>query len=350
MNRDNHKRSWWSEITALLCKPVDNRFSITKYESGQLLLVGDTVQVSRRLLPPITGTIVELDKHRHLDNFTVDAAYVVIKNKRYRICPRRITVQQRETSFLRYRAPLDLEATDLFLSGKYDLVPGIIDAHFSDAVFLSATDPSSDQIRPLLEAVLAKADNLIENRHLLNPNFLSSDLVMLLQCRAYASALLGDGLRREDLQQAVAIVEQISNATDPPYWTGDYQDRYLSAARMCIIAGDMDRARKLLQSKRSFSKHKDQRRLLKKLTRKSTLPSKDAELKSQCLAYLAFVSHPRASDAAFFYAAFWGRLEWSAIIGKLLLDPENEIDWHAVVARMFRQKEEALQRSLEKIC
>lgn len=136
------------------------------------------------------------------------------------------------------------------------------------------------------------------------------------------------------LVDAAHVLEAYCADVGGGHWDGFYQDLHLSAVRMAMIAGDLEFARELLKSERSFRWHKDQRDLLKKLIRKSVRPATDADLVRRCHAFLDFIRRPHVSQCVSFMS-LWTDLEWAIIVEKFVNERELP-DWRTVVTQLYR--------------
>jgi len=324
-----------SRLSSAFCKPVDNSFSLDRYIDGSLIMVGDRARLSRRLLPDIDYTVTALNKHRHIDNFETYSATVERRNTLRNACLSRLSLIERRKHYREHWLRIfDGDASRWTTDRLKELA--LISADFREAcVYLAFDQPVMAE--RILVSIVNRVDSLQEasSKDRLTPSRLL-EYPTLLQDRVYAAALLGENFDRSVLIASAEMLQKQCDETGPNYWGAWEQDKYLSAVRAAIISGELDYARTLLKSKRSFSRHKDQRGLLKKLVRRSISPSDDPELAELCHYYLDFVRRPHASNHSLFSGGLeW--LEWAVIVNKYFRANGNgEIDWRGVVKEVLR--------------
>ncbi|WNG47962.1 hypothetical protein F0U60_30335 [Archangium minus] len=91
------------------------------------------------------------------------------------------------------------------------------------------------------------------------------NLARLLRTQAYISALLAEKVSFDAglLRRAADMNEEWCRAYSGRQWDSQVQAYYLAAVRLCLIAGDLGRARELLTTKKSFKWHEEEHRLWK---------------------------------------------------------------------------------------
>jgi hypothetical protein len=90
---------------------------------------------------------------------------------------------------------------------------------------------------------------------------------------AYAAAFLGDSLDTHLLTKAAADYEEWSSGYATKDWDAQAEANLLSAARMWMILGDVDRASGLLTGRRKFKSHPHEGALLASLVHKGAMVS-----------------------------------------------------------------------------
>ena len=333
MPTKRYKRDFLSQYISLFSKTVDNEFSLDKYLSGELLLVGDTVSVTRRMQRRAHGEIVELEYA--WKSFRLAAAQVAIGGKIYRVGPARLThIKRRESWRDHWKAVLG-DADHYLETLRGDPAEQVANGHnqdFEHGVYqLAAADPWGLADR-FFERTIIKADLTVQSaRHVPTDVHRAT---RALRSKVCASAFLRSPVDADTLLDVSRRLEAYCATVGGGHWDAFHQDLYLGAVRAAILADDLERAHELMKSTRSFRWHKDQRDLLKKLTRKSVRPSKDPDLVSRCHAFLEFVRQPHRSQCVSFIGS-WTEIEWAIIVEKLLRDGERP-DWPGVITHLYR--------------
>ena len=329
-----------NRASSVLCKPVDGAFTLDGFIDGSLIMVGDKVRVRRRMLPDFEGTVVVLNTHRYIDNFETDSA-VVEKGGSFRsVCLGRIAHIQRRAEYRDHWIAIHevgrLDEDDAHWSSDRLKETTLTASDFHTACVYLAHGRASTAMT-LLQSIVARVD-------VLRASAAKDELTRvqmrqfprLLKLRVYANVLIGEPFDAVQLCDAARMIEERSGKIEPFDWGGSEQDEYLAAGRAAVIAGCLDYARELLKSTRSFSKHKDQRALLKKLVRKSVAPAEDQSLADRCRHYLDFVRRPHTSNHALFSGNMeW--LEWALVVEKFFSDrPSEPLDWRQTVRNVLR--------------
>ena len=342
------KQSILSLVTSLFCKSTDNSFSLDKYANGSVFLKDDIVSISSFLPHKRTGVVITINKHRYVDKFITYSVEVDIKGKTHRICPRRLHVRDRRESYAEHWKSIYgddiyskqyLEENNLKLKErmKKHFVPDMETLHDPEKIFdngLGILSAGGDKTLAMsyFKHVLTSSAHILDNEnHCLSSYQWTLSAQHVLSVRAYAQALSGRDFDRDLLLRAISYVKKRCEVMSPSDWWAGEQDSYLSAVRMAIIADDMNLSRELLNSKRSFKQHKDQKMLLKKLVRKSISPSSDHELKKNCLMYLEFIRNPSSYNASL-HSTTWACFEWGAVVEKIFNSADQKtIDWNNVI-------------------
>lgn len=327
--------SFLSRLTSSFCKPVDGSFSLDRYIDGSLIMVGDRVRLSRKLLPDLDCTVTDLNKHRHIDNFETYWAVVKKGNTLRNVCLSQLSLVERRKNYRDHWLSIYDSEESYWTTDRLGEI-ALISLDFQQACIYLAFDQPAIAKR-ILKSVIERVDSLQEaaGKGTLSPVQLL-EYPSLLKVRAYAAALLGETFDRALVVTAVKMLEKQCNEIDPYYWGALEQEKYLSAVRAAIISDELDYASSLLKSKRSFSKHKDERALLKTLIRKTVVPSNDPQLVEHCHYYLDFVRRPHTSKHALFSCGLeW--LEWALVVNKYFHAKENgEFNWNQTVKDVLR--------------
>lgn len=263
-----------SRLSSWFCRPVDNAFTLDKYMQGGLIMVGDEVAVHRRLRRDGIGEVVRLTKHRDIDNFEVYAVTVATGSTAHRLCPDRVSLRKRREHYRDhwanvygggigfYEDALSRDDQEAFDDGPFSATTSMTQDFFWGLGLLQVGHRGDLAMR-FLRRVIDKADHMIETGSVKDSVEWRGLLYgEVLRRKVYASAILGNGLDRPVLTEAAQFIAETTVEIAPSYWSADKQDRYLSAARMALIGDDIDLARDLLASGRSFAGHKDQRSLV----------------------------------------------------------------------------------------
>lgn len=333
------KKDLLSQFTSLLSKSRKNLFSLDDYLSGELLMVGDVVSIDRAFRKPAQGEIVELDYQ--FKSFQLLAAQVAVGNKIYRIGPNRLTHVRRREYYREHwqRVCGDLDYYHDRLRGdpikqldKHDYE----DRDFDRGLNLLRLGNHWELARRFFERTIVKANHRIEAGLMSKQVRVGQvyDIDDAVRSKVYAAAMLDRSIESDLLVKAARELEAYCAEVGPSHWNASFQEMFLSTIRMTMIAGDLDLARKLIRSKRSFRLHKDQRDLLRKLLRKSVRPSREPELLERCHAFLDFVRRPYASKCVPWLGR-WIDLEWAVIVEKFINEIEHP-DWRSVVANLYR--------------
>lgn len=344
-------RSILSYITSLFCKPVDNLFSLEKYEHNSLFMVGDTVSISGLFPIAHTGKIVTLNQNRKSNYFSTHSVEIDVNGKIHRKCPGKLQVLERRRSFKEhwvkiyaddgYREKVLSEEIEdqrkiqsrLFFDGQTFGVPQDMLRH---GMVIIGTGGKRSLANAFFELVLDSSEFILNDEKKCQESISwPSQAGHIFSSRVYAQALTGRKVDTELLKKAALHIQNHSETILPNYWGASDQNKYLSAVRKAIIADDMELARSLLTLKRSFRWHKDQKMLLKKLTRKSIAPENDQELIENCLLYKNYLKNPFRNYSNEFLDSLV-TFEWYTIAEKMFNKRNLEaMDWVDIVKEMY---------------
>lgn len=147
---------------------------------------------------------------------------------------------------------------------------------------------------------------------------------------SYARAILGERLDEEALRQSSRDFEEWCKKYGKGQWDSQAQANYLAAVRLASITGDIDRARELLKTKKSFNWHKVEHELWKRLVELSGTVRADAEFSEYFMEYFDKFRDPRFIPDVYMETDVL-RLELAAIRDKYLVSGYGEIDWSRAV-------------------
>lgn len=157
----------------------------------------------------------------------------------------------------------------------------------------------------------------------------------MLRAKIYAQSLLREPLDVKGLLQASSDYEAWCKDYKGKDWDSVGEAEYLAAVRLAVIAGDLERASKLLKTKRPFKWHKEEHGLLKRVVNavfieKQPLPLRDQALLEQFDEYFDRIRDPNLEPDIFIELDVL-RLEIGAIRYKYFTDDRGDIDWNRII-------------------
>ena len=152
----------------------------------------------------------------------------------------------------------------------------------------------------------------------------------LYRAYTYARAILGRSLDIEALRQSSRDFEEWCKRYEKGEWDSQAQANYLSAVRLSLIAGDIDRARELLKTKRSFKWHNTEHGLWKLLVEKREQARGDAEFIALFNYYFAKLRDPSVVPDVYMETDVL-RLELAVIADKYITSDDGRIEWPRAV-------------------
>jgi len=313
----------------LLCKPIDNQFTLENYSKGNFFINGDIISYKSIFGEKQKNIIVNLYTDE-LNRSKLHAVKIEKNGKRKNICAHRLALDSRQKNYEAHWKKI-YGIDDAQESVEKFLEQGSLETAFCETMGLFRANINIDNI---LQRIVDKSDSLLEKNGDLEIDFTTgSNLIKILKCKFYSELLLSNKLDKGILIKAANLSEKIYGNLSP-YQRGvfDIQDYYLAGARMAIIANDIELAREILSTKRSFKGQPDQYKLLKKLTRKSIKPDTGAELRSQCLALVDFLRRP---DSMYYFAGTYPEMDWATIV-EIHFTKNEVIDWKKVYRNLLR--------------
>lgn len=150
--------------------------------------------------------------------------------------------------------------------------------------------------------------------------------------RAYAQALLGGKFSPSALITTSEDCEEHCNLYPPGHWDAQSQAYYLAAIRAALIAGDVDRAARLLKTKKSFKWHATEHGLLQRVATAAPQkqPIRDPKLFDDYDNFFDQIRDP-ASKPNVFTELHILRFELGVIRFKYFMSKSGEIDWPTVI-------------------
>ena len=321
----------------IFCKIKDNSFSLEKYRNNDIFLLGDIVEVKRYFFFKKKGTVIGIIKSRP-SGFGVQALQVKINGKTYKYCPKKAKVLNRRQIFFNipenqtyWKEKIKEDTYKVFENNDMNAInSGGYD--FLDGLRVIQTDLPESLALDYFQRSYKRGTYVLDNKMIENSSIgLANDnaKIKVLRSFAYSKALLSNELDSIKLHQTANLIKKICSEVSSAYWWADDQDLYLSAIRVLIIADDLDKARDFIKSKRTFRMHLDQKKILRKLLRKTIDPKKDIKLKKDCYDYVEYTNY-NLSDYSSFFSSEYTYIEWSAIYYKYFISPNFTIDWKYV--------------------
>jgi hypothetical protein len=158
-----------------------------------------------------------------------------------------------------------------------------------------------------------------------------------LRTAAYARALLGEPLDTASFSQASRDIETHCRGTPPNKlcsWDAVTQTWWLSAVRLSLLAGDVERARNLLQHKKSFKSVKLQYDALAALGAAAPpLPIVDPKVREQFEVYFDAVRNPNYQypPDQILDSHKLVMFELGLLRDKYFISPDGTIDFHRAI-------------------
>jgi hypothetical protein len=147
---------------------------------------------------------------------------------------------------------------------------------------------------------------------------------------SYARALLGEPLDVEAVEQSSRDFEEWCRGYGKGEWDSQAQANYLASVRLALISGNLDRARELLKTKKSFRWHKDEHELWKILVEKREEIRRDEEFAHRFSRLFDKLRVPGFVPDVYIETDIL-RLELPAIREKYLVDEDGVIKWSRAV-------------------
>lgn len=153
---------------------------------------------------------------------------------------------------------------------------------------------------------------------------------VLYRAYSYARAILGEQLDVRALAQSSRDFEEWCKGYKKSEWDSQAQANYLSAVRLAIVAGEIDRAQELLKTRKSFTWHKTEHEVWKRLVELRGDVRTDAEFGGRFGEYFDKLRDPRFAPDVYMETDIL-RLELAAIRDKYLISEDGVIDWSRAV-------------------
>ncbi|MDN5204300.1 hypothetical protein QQ008_23105 [Fulvivirgaceae bacterium BMA10] len=325
----------------LFCKVIDNTFSLEKYRNNEIFMIGDHVEIRDYFFVKKKGLIIDIIKREpvRIDKFDVVKLKVKINGKTKNYCPKKTKVLDRGKYL-----PFDIADNYEFWIEEikkdpfeiFDTVDNIdfrsvYDDFFNGLLSLQTRLPESLSISYFKRSI-QRGNHILSNELLEKSNNnleIHSIKIKILRSIAYSMAFVSNKPDHAKLLETANLIKSKCSKISSGYWWAGDQDFYLSAVRALIIADDLDTARDFLKSKRSFSKHTEQRRILIQLLKKQSNPDKDVQLRKDCYDFTEYTYYNIASYSSYFSTCYTF-IEWNAIYYKFFISQDFTVDWNYV--------------------
>lgn len=354
-----HRPPRFLEIVACsLASPIfgasDNRIDTNAFLAGKGWMIGDIVEVRRPLRRRRLGEIVRLQNcarpgRNYLGTFFVKSALVEWDTGDTYAAPSQMILVERPRSYYKYFMAVYMnEEYIAFRDREMTKDPNV---HLENCLvpdrFIS--DSVNAGIRALaLAGDNAVADVLFEraaeqarfvdrtSKQPDSPKLRPLNRAMMVLIRALAAAMSDGTLDRRGFAGAVKDLEEHCAKIPKGYWDSMGRNHYLQAVMVAMLDDDMEKARQLLKSRRSFREFEDLLGVLKKFARKSAKPASDPELVGKATGCFDFMRHPFLSFHRDVFQGEMTVLLLGALLQKLIHAPGQEIDWRAVARAVYR--------------
>lgn len=194
-----------------------------------------------------------------------------------------------------------------------------------------AWGPEQEQAVAFFKRVCTVAERAIDEDKLTSPLSNSSfplNRGVVNRAYSYARAVLGGSLDSPALHQASLDFEEWCKGYGRRDWDSQAQANYLAAVRLAVVVGDLERARALLKSRKSFKWHHEEHHLW------SRLVERDGAI-DDALAENYDRYFDRLRDPGFIPDVYMEtdilRLELAAIRDKYLAGEDGKIDWSRAI-------------------
>jgi len=191
--------------------------------------------------------------------------------------------------------------------------------------------------RSFLEQATTVADRALREEKYRGTEFLEASFPQnhgfLLRVRSYANALLGHTLDEAALHQAAIDCEEYSKKFAKKKWDSHDQADYLAAVRLALVAGDLNHACRLLDTRKSFKWHFEEFEILKGIADglAQKMGEKDRVIMLALLdSYFNKIRDPNFKPDVYMEAQIL-RLELGAIRDKYFISGDGVINWQRVI-------------------
>lgn len=354
-----HRPPRFLEIVACaLASPIfgasDNRIDTNGFLAGKGWMIGDIVEVRRPLRRRRRGEIVRLencarDRLNLQRMFFTKSALVEWDTGDTYAAPSQLTLIERPRSYYRHFMAVYMDEEDIaYRDRELTEDPNVhLETRFVPELHISRS--VNDGIRALaLAGDNAVADVLFEraveqarfldqwSKQPDSPELTPLSRAMIALNPAFAVAMSDGTLDRRGLAGAVKDIEEYCAGIQKGYWHGTERSHYLQAVMIAMLDDDMENARRLLKSGRSFREFEDLLSVLKKFARKSVKPASDAELVEKATGCFDFMRHVSLRIHRDGFEQEMTVLLLGALLQKLIHAPGREIDWRAVARAVYR--------------
>lgn len=141
---------------------------------------------------------------------------------------------------------------------------------------------------------------------------------------SYARAALGEPLDSSALRQASQDFEEWCKGYGRRDWDSQAQANYLAAVRLALVAGDLERARELLKTKKSFKWHNEEHQIWFRLVERDR--AIDDALAESFDRYFGRLRDPGFVPDVYMEIDIL-RIELAAVRDKYLVSDDGKIDW-----------------------
>ncbi|MEA2572469.1 MAG: hypothetical protein QOI24_4470 [Acidobacteriota bacterium] len=197
-----------------------------------------------------------------------------------------------------------------------------------------AVGPDHEQAVAFFRRACRVAQRVIDEDKLTSPlcvGGLPLNRGRLYRAYTYARCILGELLDLKALEQSSRDFEDWCKGYGKGEWDSQAQANYLSAVRLSLIGGDVERGRELLKTKKSVKWHKSEHELWKLL-----VEVRGEELRADAAFGRKFSEYfDKLRDPGFVPDVYMEmdivRLEMSAIRDKYLISDDGVIEWSRAV-------------------
>lgn len=200
------------------------------------------------------------------------------------------------------------------------------------ALEIACAEPGSPDCRSYLQRALA-----VVNRALREEKFKAGRCAEgfprnrgdLLRVKAYTGFFLGGLLDQAALRQASFDYEERCKQFGPADWDSQLQAYCLTAIRVALLGGDMDHARRMLHTEKSFNWHAEEHVILKLLVENMVGTTLAESYRTALLpvfdAYFDRIRDPFFKPVVFLQVQML-RIEFAFLRDKYLISADGQID------------------------
>lgn len=197
-----------------------------------------------------------------------------------------------------------------------------------------------DQVQAFASRAAMIAQRILDDGLLTSSDAQSSfplNRAVLHRDYAYARALRKEPLDTIAIEQASHDLETWCAGYKKNDWDSQAQANFLSAVRLCLILGDVARARELLGIRKSFKWHKIEHELWRELLRQGGAARENLSLQTLYRTYFDRLRDPRVVPDVYMETDIV-RFELAAIGDKYFVSNDGLIDWGRAIEAVAGRK------------